>query len=275
MPSDKRHEIVHTRNGTLAMRSIEAGEIMHPGVGPLVEAEQLYVRQSRLRERLRESGTQPLVVFDVGLGAGSNAVCARNASEQSPSDAARLILVSFEYDLGALSLALTQPSAFGLDGDAGIAARALLTTGQSETARTTWQLRHCDLLTSLAAEPTHADIVFWDPFSPRQNPLLWTVAAFSAIRHKAAPHCTLFTYSASTTTRVAMLLAGWAVGIGAPIGDKAQTTAAALSPKDLARPLDRTWLSRLSRSDAPLPSDAPTDAAARISQLPQFHRSIR
>ncbi|HVU49687.1 MAG TPA: hypothetical protein VHL80_03310, partial [Polyangia bacterium] len=46
------------------------GEVMHPGVGPVVEAEQLYVRQSRLAERLREERT--VVVFDVGLGAGSN-----------------------------------------------------------------------------------------------------------------------------------------------------------------------------------------------------------
>ena len=46
------HEIVRTRGGALAMRSLADGEVMHPGVGPLVEAEQLYVRQSRLRERL-------------------------------------------------------------------------------------------------------------------------------------------------------------------------------------------------------------------------------
>ena len=59
------HEIVRTRGGTLAMRSLDAGEVMHPGVGPIVEAEQLYVRQSRLAERLLEG--RSVVVFDVGL----------------------------------------------------------------------------------------------------------------------------------------------------------------------------------------------------------------
>jgi queuine tRNA-ribosyltransferase len=115
-----------------------------------------------------------------------------------------------------------------------------------------------------------ADIVYWDPFSPRANPALWTVAAFSAARRIAGPRCTLYTYSASTATRLALLLAGWAVGVGDPIGDKAQTTAAAVAASDLSRPLDRGWLARLARPDVPLPSDAPFDALARARQAPQF-----
>jgi queuine tRNA-ribosyltransferase len=99
---------------------------------------------------------------------------------------------------------------------------------------------------------------------------LWTVAAFTTLRRAAGPRCILTTYSASTATRVALLLAGWAVGIGDPIGDKAQTTAAAVHVADLARPLDRRWLTRLARPDAPLPADAPPDAAARLARLPQL-----
>ena len=29
------HELVRTRGGTLAVRCLEAGEVMHPGVGPV------------------------------------------------------------------------------------------------------------------------------------------------------------------------------------------------------------------------------------------------
>jgi queuine tRNA-ribosyltransferase len=262
------HEVVRTRGGALAMRSVEAGEVMHPGVGPLAEAEQLYVRQSRLVERLR-SGAE-LVLFDVGLGAGSNARCARAAAEATAG--ARVHLVSFERDLGALQLALAHADTFGLDGEAGIAARALLAHGRHESAHTRWELRHGDLLERLADEPTRADLVFWDPFSPRANPSLWTIAAFAAVRRVAGPRCTLVTYSASTATRVALLLAGWSVGIGDPIGDKRQTTFAAVDPADLARPLARAWVDRLSRPDAPLPVDAPRDAAARVAALSQFAR---
>jgi hypothetical protein len=104
------HEVVRTRKGLVAMRSLDAGEVMHPGVGPLVEAEQLYVRQSRLGERLRTTRGRKLVLFDIGMGAGSNALAARAESERAPAGAAQLELVSFERDLGALKLALTQPS---------------------------------------------------------------------------------------------------------------------------------------------------------------------
>jgi queuine tRNA-ribosyltransferase len=255
------------------MRSIRVGEVMHPGVGPLVESRELYVRQSRLEARLRD-GAVRLCVYDVGLGAGSNALAARAAAERAGDGAARLELVSFERDLGALELALAHPDAFGTAGAAGQAARALLADGEHRSARTRWRLRRGELLDALAAEAVAgeapADIVFWDPFSPGADPSLWTVAAFRALRRAAAPRCTLFTYSASTATRVALLLAGFAVGVGDAIGDKAQTTAAAVDPADLARPLDRRWLERVARADAPRPTDAPTDLARALTALPQF-----
>ncbi len=264
------HEVVRTTGGALAVRGVEAGEVMHPGVGPLVEAELLYVQQSALEARLRDAGRASLVLFDVGLGAGSNALAARAASEQAPAGAARLEIVSFERDLGALELALAHGGAFGLEGEAAEAARALLGGGRHESPRTLWRLAPGDAVAALAREAARADVIFWDPYSPRANPELWTVAAFAAARRAAGPRCTLFTYSASTATRVALLLAGWAVGVGASIGSKAATTAAAVDVRDLERPLDAAWRTRLFRADVPLPPDAGPDGAARAAAAPQF-----
>ncbi len=264
------HEVVRTRGGALAMRSLDAGEVMHPGVGPLVEAERLYVDQSQLEDRLRAREHDALVVLDVGLGAGSNALAARSVSERLTESAARLELVSFERDLGALELALANGEAFGWSGEPAEAARALLAHGIHASARTLWRLVRGDVLDALAAEPARADIIYWDPFSPRANPALWTIAAFAAARRVAAPRATLYTYSASTATRLAMLLGGWAVGVGDAIGEKSQTTAAAVDVRDLARPLDPTWLARVARPDVPLPSDAPADVLARARAAPQF-----
>jgi queuine tRNA-ribosyltransferase len=258
------HELVRTRSGALAVRSLEAGEIMHPGVGPRVEAEALYVRQSRLEERLRAG---PVVLFDVGLGAGSNALAARAAAARAGG---QLDLISFERDLGPLELALGHAADFGFDEESAAAARALLARGEHRSAHVRWRLAGGDLLACLANETAHADVVFWDPYSPRANPELWTIAAFALARAKAGPRCTLFTYSASTAVRVAMLLGGWAVGAGDGSGTKTHTTAAAADPADLVRPLDRAWLTRLAQPGAPLPLDAPLDAAARVSALPQF-----
>lgn len=282
------HEVVRIRSGALAIRCGETKEVMHPGVGPVAEAEALYVRQSSLRERLHgrlhdgdgigtgsaAEASSALVLFDVGLGAGSNALRARAESERAGPGARRLELVSFERDLGALALALEHAADFGFDDEGATAARALLQHGQHESARTRWRLRAGDVLAALKQEASDdsacADIIFWDPFSPRANPQLWTVAAFAAVRARAAPGATLFTYSASTAVRAALLLAGWAVGVGDSVGDKAETTAAAVRVADLARPLARSWLARLALPSAPWPPDSPPDALAQVHAAPQF-----
>ena len=46
-----------------------------------------------------------------------------------------------------------------------------------------WSLVRGELPDTLFTLPAaSADLVFWDPFSPRSNPLLWSVAAFRAVR---------------------------------------------------------------------------------------------
>lgn len=267
------HEVVRTRGGHLAIRCTTAGEVMHPGVGPLQEAAALYVAQSHLVARLEQAAPAPLTLFDVGLGAASNAVAARAAVKQARSPQARLRLVSFEQDLGALALALAHGADFGLTGEHADAARALLAAGVHHGAGVDWHLQRGELLATLERLPDEAlraDVIFWDPFSPRANPTLWTVRAFAAARAVAGPRCTLFTYSASTATRVALLLAGWAVGVGDATGAKDETTAAAVSAADLARPLPAAWLARPARPDAPRPSDCPADVLDRLRALPQF-----
>src|SRR5687767_15115251 len=46
------YRIVQLPNGAHSLHSIAYGETMHPAVGPAAEAEDLYVRQLKLRERI-------------------------------------------------------------------------------------------------------------------------------------------------------------------------------------------------------------------------------
>ncbi len=265
-----RYEIVLTSLGVPAVRDTVLGEVMHPVVGPSVEAERLYVAQSGLRDALAEPGP-PLVLLDVGLGAGSNALAALAAADAAPAGR-RLELVSFEADTGALALATTDAGAarLGLPPAALAAARALLAGGRFESPRVLWRLVRGDVRETLPAEPALADLVFWDPFSPGANPELWTLAAFASLRRRCAEGARVFTYSTATATRSALLLAGFFVGAGDASGPKQETTAAAAGPGLLARPLDARWLARLARSSAPFPPDAPPDALDRVRAHPQF-----
>lgn len=266
-------EVVLTQGGALAMRDRVSGEVMHPIVGPQAEAESLYLAPSRLRERLLSPAPTPLVLFDVGLGAGSNAIFAWQASEALGKDARRLEIVSFDRSPAALARALEpeHAAAFGLRGRAGEAAAAVLGAGCHETARTRWRLRLGELPATLSGEPEGcAEVVFWDPFSLRTNPTLWTCSAFRALWGRCGEGVSVHTYSGATAVRSALLLAGFAVGEGEPSAAGKRTTCAARESRNLACPLDRRWLERLTRSSAPFPPDAPPNALELVRELPQF-----
>ncbi|MFK7987340.1 MAG: MnmC family methyltransferase [Sandaracinaceae bacterium] len=261
------HELVRTTGGAWAVRDRDVGQVMHPVVGPLVESDLIYIRPAKLAERLDEDTARPLVLYDVGLGAGSNAIAARAVSERR--DRGRpLHIVSFDRTTDAMKLALTEPAGFGLEGEMGDAARAVLSEGKHETERTRWTMRLGELPGSLAGPP--ADLVFWDAFSPRANAELWTVAAFEALRACCGPTCIVRSFSAATAVRSALLLAGFFVGRGGASASKEETTVASMHLSDLERPLTERFLSRLSRSSAPLPSDAPGEGIQRIAEHAQF-----
>ncbi|MDB4988617.1 MAG: queuine tRNA-ribosyltransferase [Myxococcaceae bacterium] len=269
-------EVIVTRTGVQAMLDLETGEVMHP-IGPTLEAELMYVAPSRLAERLALANPDPLVLFDIGLGAASNAIAAWRVSDQLSADARRLQIVSFDHSLQPLELALQPEHAavFALEGRAGEAARALLTgDGVYRSPRTDWSMHLSDLLVALAAQPDAvADIVFWDVYSARGCPALWTVQTFRSLRRVCRHGATVHTYSGAIAARAAMLLAGFAVGLGPSSGAKQKhSTIAATHVDVLERPLDRAWLERLLKADAMLPGDAPSDALEQLAAMPQFAR---
>ncbi|MFO1031204.1 MAG: tRNA guanosine(34) transglycosylase Tgt [Planctomycetota bacterium] len=269
-----RFEIVTTTSGAPAVLDRDVGEVMHPGLGATAEAEQLYVTQARLAARLFEGGA-PLVLFDVGLGAAANALAALRCARAAPAGSRRLLVYSFERDLGALAVAASVDGTARLQWSAAdrAAAIALLEHGEHEEPGFRWQLLAGDALEALARAPQPADVVFWDPWSPRRNAELWTARAFATLRAHCSPGASLFTYSRATAVRSALLLAGFHVGSGAIVGTK-ETTAAALAPTVPAQPLDRRWLARLQRSSAAWPSDvAAAEVPAALRQIaahPQF-----
>jgi queuine tRNA-ribosyltransferase len=125
------------------------------------------------------------------------------------------------------------------------------------------------------------DCVFYDPFSAVTNASMWTLACFERLFAACAGHDTeLFTYSASTMVRTALLAAGFVVARGAPTGSKPETTlamtpAAALHGDARGRTLlGLAWLDRWRRSHTRFPSDVPVASHAalgeRIAALPQF-----
>lgn len=266
-------ERVTLKNGTRAIRHLPSGEVMHPAVGPWAEANRLYVEQTRLCERLSRPGPA-LRIWDVGLGAATNAVAALEAARSMGSQRQRSFeVISFERDLEPLRLALDDPEGFPFLVGWRKEAEALLAGASVDSDGLRWTLLQGELLEMLPRAPRPVELVYYDPFSPKANPELWTVAAFEALRRALGEEGTLIvTYSASTRTRVTLLLAGFFVGAGVPIGAKRETTLAATRIELLDHPLDRSWLDRWRRSSAQAPhgGEALVGIEQRLLAHPQF-----
>lgn len=268
MTDDPMFEIVHTKTGAISIRNRVVNEIMHNPVGPWAEANALYIDQSRFRERIREPSADPLVVFDVGLGAAANALAALACLK----DARRpLHLVSFEKDLELLRFALAHADCFEHFRGFEEAIQSLLRDSVWIGDGVRWELRHGDFLESIAVEPTRAHLIFYDPYSPKMNEEMWTTTCFRKVRARSREvddgGTALYTYSRATPIRTALIAAGFFVGRGQATGLKSETTVAATSRNQLADPLDHLWRDRWRRSHARLPYDCEPQEAAAMDQF--------
>jgi queuine tRNA-ribosyltransferase len=280
--------LVENATGHASVAHEASGEIMHSVNDPHAEARTLYVEQGRLARRLRGPEGDPLVVWDVGLGAAINAMAAiaeaeapaRVQESEAPAGNATsrplrpLELISFERDLDALRLALWHPERFPHLRHPGPA--SLLRSGEwrSPDRPIRWRLLEGDFRRTLEVAPLPS-LVFYDPFSYKTDGELWTAAHFEALRRRfGEAEVELFTYSASTAVRAALLLTGFFVGEGVGTGPKSATSVAATRPEALRRPLGADWLARWSRSGAPFPADSPRELwpelRKRLIAHPQF-----
>src|SRR5215468_10712223 len=102
MSSATGYKLVKLASGVHSVYSLDHKETFHPVIGPVAEAEALYVRQLGLARRLQAHAGE-FVIWDVGLGAAANALTVlRETREISAS----IRLLSFDNTLGPLEFAL-------------------------------------------------------------------------------------------------------------------------------------------------------------------------
>lgn len=268
------YEVLIDAQKIARIRQIGSGETMHPGGRPDDEACLLYVNQSKLKERLSEHSDEPLVLWDVGLGAAHNAMAAIRCAEQLHAiDALRrpLRIISFERDLDPLQLALNHMRHFPHLRHA--APHHLMNKGSwaAKEAKIVWVLRVGDFLEELA-RADNPDIVYYDPFSYKTDAPLWTLSCFEQVHACAKERgATLVTYSTSTAVRAVLLAAGFYVARGEGVGNREESTIA-FGTWPISHPaplLDSRWLGRWQRSSAREDS-----LLSRLHTHPQFGDSM-
>jgi len=271
MQSAPKYRLVQLANGVHSVRSLAEDETFHPVIGPVAEAEALYVRQLEIPERVRQTQGE-FVVWDVGLGAAANVltVLRHTASLVTP-----LRVISFDHLLEPLQFGLEHAGELGYFQGYEDPVGQLLEHGlvgfQNGLQPVRWEMHLADfpaLLTQPMARglpKPHA--ILFDAYSPATNPAMWTLPLFTHLWRllDSERPCSLATYSRSTLLRVSLLLAGFYVGAGHATGEKEETTIAATRLTLLREPLDRRWLGRARRSTSAEPLVEPVYRQASLS----------
>ncbi|HSP44651.1 MAG TPA: tRNA guanosine(34) transglycosylase Tgt [Chthoniobacterales bacterium] len=285
------YEVHQAWEGFASIRQISSGEVMHSRTAPMEEATRLYIEQSNLAERVRLVAEQdpqtaePLVIWDVGLGAAANAMAAIGCYEERAAlgPVRPLRIVSFENDLDSLRLAFRHNRDFPYLRHSGPA--AILTDRlwhSREHSGLSWSLLSGDFLETMTHAPAPPDLIFYDMFSTKTSGDLWTFTAFRRVFEACADRSVeVFTYTCSTANRAALLAAGFYVARGRNAGEKLETTialtAAALQstrskPRDL---LGDEWLAKWHRSAAKFPTDVAPPERPAFEKVILDHQQFR
>jgi S-adenosylmethionine-dependent methyltransferase len=279
--TDAGYQLVHLNNGICSVRSLADEETFHPVVGPVAEAEALYVNQLKLRERLKNHSGE-FVIWDVGLGAAANALTVLRATRNI---ACQIHLVSFDRTIEPLEFALKHAYALGYFGGYENHLKEFLRNHrvkfQDDVQSVNWEFHLGDFPSLINSQlvrrvssrtvykfssPAREDArptkflpsphaILFDAYSPAKNPTMWTLPLFTNLFQLLDPQrpCALPTYSRSTILRVTLLLAGFFVGVGHATGEKEETTIAANDLSSISEPLGKKWLDRACRSHSAEP----------------------
>jgi len=273
------YRVVRLANGTWSVHSLAERETFHPVIGPVAEAEALYVRQLKLRERVAAHQGE-FVIWDVGLGAAANVLTALRAVRDLNCP---LRVVSFDKTIEPLRFALAHRDTLEFIAGYESQIEQLISDGRSDFGLVKWELRLGDFPTLIRGEAAlpAPDAILFDAFSPAKNPVMWTAPLFKDLHRRLDPArpCVMPTYSRSTMLRVTLLLAGFYVGVGHATGEKEETTIASNDLALLADPLPRSWLARARRSRSAEPMWEPVyrqaPLAATTWEALQHHPQFR
>lgn len=277
------YKIVKLASGVHSVHSLAERETFHPVIGPVAEAEALYVKQLRLPERMAAHQGE-FVIWDVGLGAAANVLTVLRGTRDA---ACPLRIISFDHTVEPLRFALENAALLGYFTGYESAVQSLLrdhrTSFDDGSRQVTWELHLGDFPSLLRAPQTALrapHCILFDAFSPAKNPAMWTEPLFAKLFRLLDPTrpCALPTYSRSTMLRVSLLLAGFFVGAGHATGEKEETTIAANTLDLISEPLDKKWLQRARNSTSAEPMWEPVYRQAplaeetweKLQQHPQF-----
>jgi len=210
-----------TEDGSFTFFSEEFGESFHSDCGARAEAFLKFAKATDLTA-LAERGT--LRLLDVCYGLGYNTAAALEVI-WAVNPTCQVELVGLELDATVPQAAIAPPLIDAWSPPLQRILRAIAFEHQHTTPFLNATLRLGDArqtIQALVTEGWQAHAIFFDPFSPRRCPQLWTVEFLALVAQCLAADGKLATYSRSAAVRSAMVAAGLHIGT-IPLGDVHQS----------------------------------------------------
>lgn len=255
---------------------LATGETLHGQVGPWEEAQNLYISLSGLKTR--EGRT---VVHDLGLGCGTLALAALDAFSRN-SALSQLEILSYDLEMHGVMALIENIKRFPYAEPFRAVLDELVEKGATQFStldgrEAVWRFIQGDFaLTSADILPCEhkANVIFFDFFSPKSLPKLWTCDVFKNIFRNATEDSILITSSSATSTRAALAAAGFYVGLAPASGKRQHSTVASKQLRNLELPLPPSWKETFNRSHVAFcaAEDAESQSFIRqkIASHPQF-----
>ncbi|MGI0487200.1 tRNA (5-methylaminomethyl-2-thiouridine)(34)-methyltransferase MnmD [Pantanalinema rosaneae CENA516] len=200
-----------TEDGSFTLFSTEFGETFHSDQGARSEALLKFAQATELAHRSQQDS---LRLLDVCYGLGYNTAAALETIWSVNPDC-RVEVVGLELDATVPRAAIVPPLIDAWTPTTQAILRTIALEHHCTTPRLQAQLFLGDARQTIQALATSgflADAIFFDPFSPRRCPQLWTVEFFTQVARCLSPTGKLATYSRSACVRSAMLAAGFKIG---------------------------------------------------------------
>jgi len=196
-------QIVKTGDGSSTLYSPDYDETYHSTNGALSEAFSKFCAPCRIAEAAKKGAVS---ILDVGFGLGYNILAALHLIKNVNS-ACAVEIVSLEKEIlpPRLLNAIAVPQGYG-------AAYALVRKAAAlllhEEGNTRISVLVGDARTTIRGITDRFGAVFFDPFSVRKNPEMWSVEFFREVAKRMKEEAILSTYSSSTPVRCGLMESG-------------------------------------------------------------------
>ncbi|MBW4578328.1 MAG: hypothetical protein KME42_01995 [Tildeniella nuda ZEHNDER 1965/U140] len=200
-----------TDDGSFTFFSEAFGEAFHSRKGAKAEAMHKFAQATELTQKAQQPR---LRLLDVCYGLGYNTAAALETI-WNVNPACEVELYGLELDLTIPHAAIAPPLIHSWSPVVQMVLRQMALAHACTTPCLNAKLLVGDArqtIQSLCQSDFQADAIFFDPFSPRRCPQLWTIEFFSLVARCLAPQGKLATYSRSAAVRSAMQAAGLAIG---------------------------------------------------------------